>query len=1426
MAGITQWSIWSNNNAGAKKKGDRGDLQDSALDGGGNGGCGGGDNNSNEDLSMSGGSDSGGDGGVGGGLVVGEMEGKSSSSSSLSSLLWSGNGELGKLLLGGDENELGHAAAAAEAAILIAGVEGIGEEQLMLMGNKLGHDVTSNLLTATTTASTNLDLNDSRNNSATPTKLRLRLIATKLSTAITRSPSPSAASSVVTSPVLASFSISSPLVSHSSHTLALRHEVNDANGESLTLQHSFYREAGPTFGGRPTYHSSHSAVRPTTAVPSASASYTFSDHLSSLGHPDPITLHKSRSANDLSLFLPLDECLPPIPPSLWGSRQQYACKHADTFTAGQVAALSDNHHHHHHHHHHHNNQNLDLHHTTHAHTHTPTDENHSILNHEISPAVVVVASPTTPPPPPPPPSAPLLPPQQGKPKPALGPPLTFSCEEKISPLSPEDAIASPGRRPCHETSSSSSLTSPKPTPSLLFDPETFSFSEQQHDRSLSTPPPRTHHVSPVNDLFSTPPSLLLLSSGTSVVEPRDTDNRPSELLTELSGDASSSSLSPSSTSSPPSSSSASSPAASSSAAAAAGVRTAEETVNVNLLAEFPWCAAGPEADPLASPTYTPAQRFLPPLPPPPSPSSSSVAPQSGKERSALVIPTLILEQFFSDSAMPKLRSSDSGVSSRTRPDPLRPTSFGGANVPKAPSSPHSTHSIGRMFSTKIRGLLHSRDRRASSPLSPPNVASSIHEAQFVSASVPSSPRTTAHYPLPLNEIHPSQLSRDSTEEYVGYAASGHSSYRSADSPTTRTETTSQDSSTTTDSTGIRSGRSSFQSFHDEKRRSDSPSSPITPDGDYMFARSSPEKTGSDNYYPCNSFDDDDGRSQEVLFCLDEGNLMLNQGIPSVNIEAPTPTVNKHSSHSSAVTASSRIPRPMSSRSRSASPAPQRAPSFAASIREEITGRETPSFLAPRPAPIPIPVAGSAKPALHPSAGGSKLLRTSTMSSRSSAVNQAKAPLSLTPRVRTNSITRPSTANRPGTSFSAMSMNSNRSMHMHSPKSPGMPMDNLADVDENIVLPPPHSPGAAASASAFNPDKFASRGSRGNNKPSSLLHEIVIPPQFDAGSFRTAPVSPTAASEYSFTAGLSPKRIPDDMQNMRPIVFNTETSDNDVSIPFFPVAPAHAAPQAAATAVPVVAAAAEAPRRSKTVSLRHAFTRLNSHVNKRGANHPPITPDIISRPSNAIKYGGPHPLSSEISHSLDNNDDACEKGHNHSGSSSSSSRPRATSGGTLPSSSSSFARWKSGHARSSSNPSNLPPVLPPSQQQLHQPVYYSPPGTVPTSPTLSATTTSSPTGTGVQAVALTDEERSELARMPGTIFLKTARSGESADGELIIEEHRLKPRKGMQGSGDAGKCRFCRRGPFPNMWVCLDSCGFVMCRVCANESVQGGEAELF
>lgn len=63
-------------------------------------------------------------------------------------------------------------------------------------------------------------------------------------------------------------------------------------------------------------------------------------------------------------------------------------------------------------------------------------------------------------------------------------------------------------------------------------------------------------------------------------------------------------------------------------------------------------------------------------------------------------------------------------------------------------------------------------------------------------------------------------------------------------------------------------------------------------------------------------------------------------------------------------------------------------------------------------------------------------------------------------------------------------------------------------------------------------------------------------------------------------------------------------------------------------------------------------------------------------------------------------------------------------------------------------------------------------------------------------------------------------------DLILQNHRMKPRKGMAGTGVAGSCRFCGKGPFVNMWVCMDVCQFVMCRMCANEKVQAGEAELF
>lgn len=799
------------------------------------------------------------------------------------------------------------------------------------------------------------------------------------------------------------------------------------------------------------------------------------------------------------------------------------------------------------------------------------------------------------------------------------------------------------------------------------------------------------------------------------------------------------------------------------------------------------CAAL-EAD-LPLPPHCSSLLLLPPLPPSPATSHFEQEPSS---------PTLV-DVFTSDLAMPKQRSSDSGASSRAaRPELSRPASTATTSTVKAPSSPHS---ISRMFSTKIRGLLHTRDRRASSPLSPVAPIDALLDAHRASsASVPSSPRTVhpppPPPPPPAHPVHPGTMVQAPTEDYglipIGnpfpqngndYAPSvveprsGHSSYMSMDSPTTRTESTCQDSSTSTESTGIPSNRSSFRSLQEERRRSGSPESPITPDGDYRFARSAPAKTDTMDSMDYHYEDaQDDSRSQEVLVFLDERSEVTNPPpIPSVQIEAATPTVaiNKHSSQFSTPPSSRAALGPVS-RSRSASPATRRAPSFAAaSIREECAGgRETPSFLAPRPAPIPIPQSGSSliKPTMRPAEGGPKLLRSSTMSSRSPAALAWKIPLSLTASGRSDYVLRPSTATRPGTSFSTMSGRT-----MHSPKMPGSPRDgNLLEIDETITLGAP-----SPSVSTFNPDKAPSppRGKPGSLMSASVPHEIAIPPAYDARSFRTAPVSPAATSEYSFTVGLSPKRIPDDMQ-MCPIVFHTENSDADVCIPVF---------------LPLPSPVTE-PQRSRTVSLRRAFTRLNSHVNKRGTT-PHITPDIISRPSTATRNGIPTHAAEPPATILeyDNPENLPPTG-----------RARATSSGSQPSGSS-FSRWKSVHTRSSSNPSNPPPPA------------YSPPA-VPAIPTLTP---------GVpQPIALTDDERSEIARMPGTIFLKTAIKNDGPDGELTIQEHRLKPRKGMQGSGPAGKCRFCRRGPFPNMWVCLDSCGFVMCRICANESVQGGEAELF
>ncbi|KAL7276932.1 hypothetical protein RUND412_000076 [Rhizina undulata] len=95
---------------------------------------------------------------------------------------------------------------------------------------------------------------------------------------------------------------------------------------------------------------------------------------------------------------------------------------------------------------------------------------------------------------------------------------------------------------------------------------------------------------------------------------------------------------------------------------------------------------------------------------------------------------------------------------------------------------------------------------------------------------------------------------------------------------------------------------------------------------------------------------------------------------------------------------------------------------------------------------------------------------------------------------------------------------------------------------------------------------------------------------------------------------------------------------------------------------------------------------------------------------------------------------------------------------------------------------------------------------------------------IVAAPLTEEELAAISRMPGTIFLKTV---DVEGGDAV--SHRMKPKKGREEGAvkGGGGCGFCGRGPFPNMWVCEDlACGFVMCRVCANDKVRNGEAELF
>jgi hypothetical protein len=139
------------------------------------------------------------------------------------------------------------------------------------------------------------------------------------------------------------------------------------------------------------------------------------------------------------------------------------------------------------------------------------------------------------------------------------------------------------------------------------------------------------------------------------------------------------------------------------------------------------------------------------------------------------------------------------------------------------------------------------------------------------------------------------------------------------------------------------------------------------------------------------------------------------------------------------------------------------------------------------------------------------------------------------------------------------------------------------------------------------------------------------------------------------------------------------------------------------------------------------------------------------------------------------------------------------------------------------------------------------GSSPSSPTSPKRSAANPNRASVvlKAQPLTAEERRGMHHAPGTLFIRTCEEGE--DGIGACSEHRMKPRKG----GMSQKCAFCLKGPFANMWVCLDGedgapegektglggsrereekraekCSFALCRMCCNERVQEGTAEIF
>ena len=116
-------------------------------------------------------------------------------------------------------------------------------------------------------------------------------------------------------------------------------------------------------------------------------------------------------------------------------------------------------------------------------------------------------------------------------------------------------------------------------------------------------------------------------------------------------------------------------------------------------------------------------------------------------------------------------------------------------------------------------------------------------------------------------------------------------------------------------------------------------------------------------------------------------------------------------------------------------------------------------------------------------------------------------------------------------------------------------------------------------------------------------------------------------------------------------------------------------------------------------------------------------------------------------------------------------------------------------------------------------------------TTATATPARPMSVVLKAQPLTEQDRGKK-HAPGTLFLRTVEQAEDGEGEE--KEHTMKPRKGGLGM----KCGFCGKGPFANMWVCVDEdCGsdfgagikgerLVCCRMCCNVMMQDGSAEIF